>query len=72
MKWTPLDFVVAFIAFGFTAVMLTPIVVTLSMGGTLSDHGLDTLEELCMGALAIVSLYVGASLQRRRDQEKDD
>ena len=70
MKWRPVDY----IAITFSAVIAIALLMvgigTLFLGAPLTDHRARLVEIVVSAVLSIISMYVGAQIQKKRDQDK--
>ncbi len=70
MKWRPVDYIAlifsAVISFGLVAI----VVASAFMGLEITDHRARLVEIVISAVLSIISMYVGAQIQKKRDQDE--
>ncbi len=70
MKWRPVDYIAlifsAVISFGMVAI----VVASAFMGLEITDHRARLVEIVISAVLSIISMYVGAQIQKKKDQDK--
>jgi len=69
MKWQPVDVIVGLLAVTVCAMLGAACVAPLMSGQPLSDERAKVVAAVVTSALSIVSMYVGAAIQRGRDQK---
>ncbi len=68
--WKPVDYIVAALAMLIITGMSVRIYGVVFQGLTLSAQEEDLTESVISGIMAIISMYIGAKIQKHRD--KDD
>lgn len=67
--WKPCDYVVAFLALIVCIITTGAIVGVLIRGQAMSETQADIMASITSAIISIVSMYVGASIQKTRDGE---
>lgn len=68
-RFGPEWWIVAALTLAVCAGFLSPLIRMAITGEKLSEQGSDIVGNLLQSGLAIISMYVGAAIQKRRDDE---
>ena len=67
-NWTPCDYVVAFMALIVCIITTGAIGSVILRGQPMSETQAEIMSQITSAIISIVSMYVGASIQRSRDE----
>ena len=68
--WKPVDFIATIIALTVCAILATSIAGAVIEQREISEGGREIIDNVIAALLAIVSMYVGASIQKKHDDER--
>ena len=69
MNWRPVDVVVALVALAVSASMLMSAFSISILKSELTEIRSELLKVAVGGAISIISMYIGAEVQRRKDKD---
>ena len=70
MKWRPVDYIAVLFSVVIATALLMVGTATLFLGAPLSDARARLVEIVISAVLSIISMYVGAQIQKKRDQDE--
>lgn len=70
--WKPLDWIICIITASICMTILLGISRAILTGDPLSQPRLELLVGIISSLVSIVSMYVGATIQRRADRDRDE
>jgi len=71
MKWEPVDIVILILVSAISGAMIMVPIGQLVLGESLSDQRSKTVSHIVGAVVGVISVYVGAKIQKHRD-DKDD
>ena len=66
--WTPVDYIVAVITITISVAITTTIIVAATRDEPLGESQSDALSVIIQSFISIITLYVGAQIQKNRDK----
>ncbi len=72
MKWRPEDYIVAALAILIISGMLVRLYGAVFMDLEMNPDVLALTENILSSIMAIISMYIGAKIQKHRDRDRDE
>ena len=69
-EWKPVDYIIVVITVTICTIMLTSVLYSVYAGIELSTGGLKLLHIILVSFVSIISMYVGARIQEKKDANK--
>ena len=69
--WKPIDIIVAILAISVVSVLVVAVYDSKINNDQLTDAGTKRITAIMTSVLSIVSMYVGAKIQERKDSNND-